>query len=337
MINIFDHTTADEAWCGAAEKFIRENGWCQQQSRLGLIREHLHCVFNIQNPIQRWVTSRMPSINPAFAIAELIWILCGRNDAAFLNYWNPALPRFAGTGDVYYGAYGHRLRRSLGFDQLERAYFALKQNPTSRQVVLQIWDGRLDMPEASGLARADDIPCNIVSTLKVRDGRLEWLQLMRSNDLFLGTPHNFVQFTSLQEVIAGWLGLEVGSFVLMVDSLHIYEDDLRKLSINDNAPRIANTDSLALPKHESDQVVLSLANTMDCIVTAGEKLTSAVLMRLVNDFSGPQPWRNLLYIVAADVARRRGFVQEVYQLQEMCSNSALLAVWNGWCARWSGS
>ena len=57
----------------------------------------------------------------------------------------------------------------------------------------------------------------------IRQGCLEWLQVMRSNDLIWGTPYNFVQFTSIQEIVAGWLGVEVGNYVHVSDSLHVYQ------------------------------------------------------------------------------------------------------------------
>lgn len=45
---------------------------------------------------------------------------------------------------------------------------------------------------------------------------------MRSNDMIWGMPCNFVHFTTFQEIFAGWLGVEVGSYNHISDSLHIY-------------------------------------------------------------------------------------------------------------------
>ena len=57
---------------------------------------------------------------------------------------------------------------------------------------------------------------------------------MRSNDVLLGTPYNFVQYTSLQEILAGWLDIGVGSYNHYSDSLHLYERDIKKIGINAN-------------------------------------------------------------------------------------------------------
>jgi len=331
MIKQFKGETADEVWRYAAESLVFEDENQLEESRLGSVKEYLHCSLCLRNPRQRWVLSRKPAINPAFAIAELIWILQGRNDAAFLNYWNPVLPRFSGADETYYGAYGRRLRVGLGFDQIDRAYRILTNNPSSRQVVLQIWDGQKDMPNKEGQARAADIPCNVIAMPKVRAGKLEWMQIMRSNDLFLGTPHNFIQFTSLQEIMAGWLGLDVGSFVLITDSLHVYVHDLEKLQITEKAPYAPNTDSLALPKDEFDHVLLLMGNAMDEL--RNDSLSPARFTTLLDETDLPISWRNLLRIVAADVARRRDWADEMKNAADQCTNLALNVAWKAWLER----
>ena len=83
---------------------------------------------------------------------------------------------------------------------------------------------RVDLPDLDGSPANEDIPCNVLAMLKVRDGALHWTQVMRSNDLFLGLPYNIVQFTMLQEVLAGWLGVRVGPYNVVIDSLHVYVD-----------------------------------------------------------------------------------------------------------------
>lgn len=331
MIHLFEGCTADEIWRQAADALINSDTSSLQASRLGPMREQLHSSLHLRDPRQRWVLSRRPAMNPAFAIAELVWILQGRNDAAFLNYWNPALPNFAGNGDTYHGAYGHRLRQHLGLDQLERAYQILSKNPDSRQVVLQIWDSQVDLPHSDGATRNADIPCNIVAMPKIRAGKLEWLQVMRSNDLFLGTPHNFVQFTSLQEIMAGWLGVEVGSFVLMTDSLHLYSEDIEKLAIAGPNPLATNNDLLNLKKNEFDQVLALIGETMDELRSA--HLLPERFVQLINRTDLPAGWHNLLRIVAADSARRRNWQDEMNLASSSNTNPILNVVWQAWRER----
>lgn len=331
MNKLFEGETGDDVWRKAAATLAGQVA--VQDSRGGLTRELLHCQLRILNPRQRWVLSRLPAMNPAFAIAEVIWILQGRNDAAFVNYWNPALPRFAGRDENYHGAYGHRLRVSLGIDQLDRAYHALGNNSDSRQVVLQIWNAPDDLPLPDGSPPSQDIPCNICSLLKVRNGKLEWTQIMRSNDLHRGTPHNIVQFTTLQELFAGWLNLEVGSFVLWADSLHVYESDT-EFWVASTAPDIRNTDNLALSRENCRYVLNVIEAAMDEL--RGRGLTKERFHHLVlgrNDL--PPAWSNLLYIVAADAARRRDWTHQMKAAAASCTNKALTALWEGWLNRQS--
>lgn len=331
MLPQFAGETADAVWREAAQALIAGSEVHRQDSRLGFTRELLHCTFLLRNPRQRWVLSRQPAINPAFAIAEVVWILQGREDAGFPKHWNPALSRFAGEGDRYHGAYGHRLRRNLGFDQLERAWQALSANPNSRQVVLQIWDGNRDFPHPDGRARDPDIPCNICSMPKVRNGRLEWLQIMRSNDLFLGTPYNFVQFTVLQEVIAGWLGLEVGEYAQVSDSLHLYEDNLDTMSVSKVPPPDYPVDSLSLPKLEFGEVLEGLGAFMDRL--RSDELTRADVRRMTETPPIPEGWANMIRIAAADAIRRKGWAEESQAAAATCTNAGLNAAWVAWVQR----
>ncbi len=250
--------------------------------------------------------SRQPAMNPAFAIAEVIWIVSGRRDAAFLNYWNPKLPQFAGNDKKYHGAYGFRLRRHFGLDQLERAYQALLHNPDTRQVVLQIWDSSVDFPLTDGSPANPDIPCNVCAFAKIRDGKLEGTQILRSNDLFLGVPHNFVQFTSLQEILAAWLGIEVGHYRHIADCLHIYVRDLDHIRDSRQITSEENTGVLRFTKAESDLFFGEVAKRMDRMT--GMLLTQTKLRHLARAEKLPKELNNWLLVVAADCARRRRWI-----------------------------
>src|SRR5436305_1826028 len=104
-MHVFEADSADAVWLEALEA-LNKPGVSREESRCGPTKELLGCSFTIRDPRQRWVRSRNPAINPAFALAEVVWIIGGRRDAAFLNHWNPGLPKFAGGGPVYHGAYG---------------------------------------------------------------------------------------------------------------------------------------------------------------------------------------------------------------------------------------
>ncbi|GAA0905893.1 thymidylate synthase [Virgisporangium aurantiacum] len=154
-------------------------------------------------------------LNPAFAVAEALWILSGSDDPWIFTY-NRNLRRYADNGRLH-GAYGPRMRRWRGeVDQLQRVRALLARDPDSRQAVIQIYDPQLD-------ARGHrDVPCTLNYRFFVRRGRLDMHITMRSNDVWLGLPYDLFTATLLQELMAGWLGVEVGTYHHHVDSLHLY-------------------------------------------------------------------------------------------------------------------
>lgn len=227
MAMMFSGDTANDVWNLAAEQLMKMEHVVS--SRSGDTYELLHVLLSINNPKEKWVSNRVPPMSISFALAELIWILNGSNIAKIINYWNPTLSRYAGHDDNYHGAYGYRIRYNFGVDQLEKAYSVLYNKPESRQTVMLIWDPQKDLPQDNGNPNSEDIPCNICSMLKVRNNKLEWTQIMRSNDAFLGLPYNFIQFTSMQEILAGWLGLDVGTYNHYSDSLHLYTQNYNSM------------------------------------------------------------------------------------------------------------
>jgi thymidylate synthase len=331
MTHVYEADTADQAWRAAASEFRREGAARMHTGRGGVTHELLHVMFTIHDPRRRWVVSRHPTINPAFAIAEVVWILNGRNDAAFVNHWNPRLPRYAGDVECYHAAYGFRLRKEFGFDQLERAYDALSNNPDTRQIVLQIWNPQIDFPDSAGRPVSADVPCNVCALPKLRDNKLEWLQIMRSNDLQRGLPYNFVQFTCLQEILAGWLGAEIGTYTHVSDSLHIYERDALSLQAFTPVDEMPNTDSLALARGESEAVFSEMSSLMSAMIMP--ELSPETLRSLMESQPLPPAYQNLLRVVAADSARRRGWIEVAGELMDQCSNPVLVQAWEGWTER----
>ncbi|QVQ53374.1 thymidylate synthase [Spiractinospora alimapuensis] len=154
-------------------------------------------------------------VNPAFAAAEAIWILSG-SDAAWIYDYNDRLRDFADEG-VLLGAYGPRLRRWNGrLDQLERVRDLLCRDPQTRRAVIQLYDPGRDSSEHK------DVPCTLGFRFYLRDGRLQMHTTMRSQDLWLGFCYDLFTFTVIHELMAHWVGAELGDYHHHVDSLHLY-------------------------------------------------------------------------------------------------------------------
>jgi thymidylate synthase len=330
-MQLFHGTTADDVWLDAARFIDAQGGAHVQRSRAGDTVEIMGAIFEIEDPTKRWTVSRVPALNPAFALAEVVWILNGRHDSKFINYWNPKLPNFAGNTPEYHGAYGYRLRVEHGMDQLTRAYNALLKNPDSRQVVLQIWDPQLDFPMENGAPASPDIPCNICSFLKIRDNKLEWTQVMRSNDLILGTPHNFIQFTTLQEVIAAWLGVDVGTYRHYSDCLHVYTRDWKSLRSLKQIEVPSTPARLRFTKEESDKLFSELASRMEEMIS--DNLTKKQLGDLVFTTGLNATLQDWLFLISADCARRKGWKDLAEELGNSCNDRVLNQLWIKWNER----
>ena len=331
MFHVFTADSADDLWQQAADRFRTLGGTTSQASRAGPTKELLHAALELRSPRERWISSRSPAINIAFALAEVVWIIRGRTDSGFLNYFNSRLPEFAGVGTTYHGAYGHRLKHVAGFDQLDAAFKALKAMPDSRQVVLQIWNGETDFPRNNGKPVAPDIPCNVIAMLKVRDGVLEWTQIMRSNDLFRGFVHNVIQFTFLHEIMAGWLGLKPGSYHHFSDSLHVYDDDVLEMdgSALGNAP--GNSDIFDFSKEDSDTYFAMIEQLVEVIIST--ESSARDLLDSLGDMDAPGPFLNIGRILVCEGLRRRGEIDAMNRVLSECSNPAYSFLYNRWLLR----
>lgn len=75
---------------------------------------------------------------------------------------------------------------------------------------------------------ARDVACASSLQFLLRNGRLDALLHMRSNDAFWGLPYDVFLFTMLQELLAAELGLELGVYYHSVGSLHLYAKHIQK-------------------------------------------------------------------------------------------------------------
>ena len=193
-------------------------------------------------------------INPAFAAAETAWILSG-SDAPWIYDYNERLADYADSGRLM-GAYGPRLRRWHGTtDQLAQALDVLSRDPDSRRAVIQLYD-----PEADARGHKD-VPCTLGYRLFLRDGRLHMHTTMRSQDLWLGFCYDIFAATILHELLAGWLGAQLGRYVLCVDSLHLYAADIpRAQNLPEDVAASPLMPSLATPSAAFDRLLAAVIN-----------------------------------------------------------------------------
>ncbi|MGW9046055.1 thymidylate synthase [Streptomyces lydicus] len=185
-------------------------------------REVLDLTMRLTQPRARLLYAPPARIvNPAFAVAETVWHLSG-SDAPWIFDYNGRLQQYADDG-ILLGAYGPRMRNWGGeVDQLHRVVEILKDDPDSRRATIQLYDPARDS------AGHKDVPCTLGFRFHLRGGRLHMSTTMRGQDVWIGMPYDLFFFTTLHELVAGWLDVDLGEYHHHVDSLHIYERDIEK-------------------------------------------------------------------------------------------------------------
>lgn len=173
-------------------------------------------TMELTNPLAR--LSRTETRGKLFScLGELCWYLSGSNELQPIAYYLPKYGNYA-DNDIVHGGYGPRLFDWNGLNQLENVAQLLRTRLDSRRAVVQLFD-RTDIVE-----NYRDVPCTLSLQFMRRDGQLHLCTAMRSNDIFMGLPHDIFCFTMIQELLARSLNLELGAYKHFVGSLHVYSD-----------------------------------------------------------------------------------------------------------------
>lgn len=114
--------------------------------------------------------------------------------------------------------YGKQWRDWDGHDQITNVIDQIKNNPTSRRIIVSGWNvGELELMALP--------PCHSFFQFYVsQDKKLSCQLYQRSGDLFLGVPFNIASYSLLTHLIAGHCGLGVGEVILNFGDLHIYNN-----------------------------------------------------------------------------------------------------------------
>lgn len=187
------------------------------RGRRTLELKELAAVTYLQ-PRERVLFCPTRNANPVLHLMDALWMLAGRDDVAFMAGVQPRFAEYSDNGATFHGAYGLRLQ---AHDQMALALEELERDPQSRRAVLALWQ-----PAEDAGYTGRDMPCNCTITLKLRENHLHMTVFNRSNDAIWGAyGANVVQFSMLLEYLAIRLGVGVGTYTQISDSLHIYPDN----------------------------------------------------------------------------------------------------------------
>ncbi|MHA6886699.1 thymidylate synthase [Ralstonia pseudosolanacearum] len=180
----------------------------------------LHGVLlQIRNPRAR--VSRTEQRSTLFScLGEFLWYVAGSNELSFIQYYISRYDEFSDDLSTVHGAYGPRLFNMRGVDQVRNVIEKLNRNNDTRRAVIQLFNAE-DLGCDVAVGRKD-IPCTCTMQFSLRARQLHMFVTMRSNDAYLGLPHDVFAFTMLQEIVARAVGAELGTYKHAVGSLHLY-------------------------------------------------------------------------------------------------------------------
>jgi len=108
-------------------------------------------------------------------------------------------------------------------DQIEKVVEKLRRAPYTRRAQAVTWQPWRDL-------ETDHPPCLQRVWFRVLDGKLTMHVHMRSNDALKAAFMNMYAFTELQRYVSRRLGVEVGYYMHVADSYHVYESDWRRFT-----------------------------------------------------------------------------------------------------------
>ncbi len=154
------------------------------------------------------------------AVEEILWIWQKKSNNIHdmsLHIWDSWADENGSIGKAYGYQLGikHKYREGE-FDQVDRVLYDLKNNPTSRRIMTNLYNFE-DLHEMALY------PCAYSMTFNVVGDRLCAILNQRSQDMLAANAWNVAQYAALVMMFAQVSGLKAGEFVHVIADAHIYD------------------------------------------------------------------------------------------------------------------
>ncbi len=154
------------------------------------------------------------------AVDEILWIWQKKsNNIKDLNshIWDSWADETGSIGKAYGYQLGVKHKYKEGeFDQVDRVLYDLKNNPSSRRIMTNIYTFQ-------DLNEMHLYPCAYSMTFNVSGNVLNGILNQRSNDVAVANNWNVVQYAVLLHMFAQVSGLQVGELVHVIADAHLYD------------------------------------------------------------------------------------------------------------------
>jgi thymidylate synthase len=250
--------------------------------------ELLGVLIEIQNPRSRLSLTETRG-KPFSCVGELLWYLSGSDKLDFIEYYIPTYRNYVEEDGTISGAYGPRVFSPCGNNQFQNVLDLLKRKSTSRQAVIQIFSSN-DIA-----TQRKDTPCTCTLQFFVREKQLNIVVCMRSNDAYLGFPHDVFAFSMVQEIMASALGLDLGTYQHFAGSMHIYDEHISdvKQFINEGYQSTLSP-MPSMPAEDAMPAIQTLLDIESALRTNGDlSIVSTELQSL------PEYWQDIARLLQA--------------------------------------
>jgi thymidylate synthase len=229
-MNTYDYV--DEMWVDVCDSILGDGE--DIHSRAGPSKEIVGWSGRLMDPTFCFMFNPERRLSMSYAAGEFLWYMSGELTIDRIVHYAPQYAQFADDGEAY-GAYGGRIFGKTDLDwqwrsatttlskmtPLSTLVDALKADPNSRQAVLPLFRAS-DLIHVRAKNRKD-IPCTLSLQFLLRNGKLNLITTMRSNDAWLGLPYDVFCFCHLQMLVANMLDVDLGFYHHQVGSMHLYE------------------------------------------------------------------------------------------------------------------
>lgn len=193
------------------------------------------------------------------AIDEILWIWQKKsNNVNDLNskIWDAWADENGSIGKAYGYQLGVKHKYKEGyFDQVDRVLYDLKNNPSSRRILTNIYNH-------NDLFEMNLYPCAYSLTLNTSGNVLNGILNQRSQDMLVANSWNVVQYSILLHMFAKISNLVAGELVHVIADAHIYDRHIPLIEeiINNpqyDAPELKiNDDVKDFYSYKSDDFIL---------------------------------------------------------------------------------
>jgi len=276
---------------------------CEITASRGTFSEVFGVLLKLTNPRAR-ISRTETKGKPFSALGELLWYLSKDNRLDFITHYLKRYEKDSEDGETIWGGYGPRIFNLHNkYDQLQCVIDLLRRNPSTRRAVIQIFD-------ASDIAAEHrEIPCTCTIQFAIRNNELNMFTSMRSNDAFIGLPHDIFAFTMLQELLARTLNVDLGTYSHSVASLHLYAKD-RKQAIEYLNEGFQST-KINMPEMPMGDPWNAIKTVLQAEVEIrNSKFVDADKLGL------EQYWTNLIYLLQIHFHLDKGQLEEVEKLKK---------------------